>query len=202
MKPKLFNSKKTLSALVVLCAGSTMVLSHSARAECPAWNAKVSYMPSANTPTLNYPVRYLDGKVYVARWYTIPGQAPNSRHADDAFNPWAPAGPEVCSHIPPPGTANIAWMKSKYLSGEATFLHWDMWEGNPSLHWQILDTTGNITEKMIYSSATIGAKGSQASGDVTIKLPDGIHALSVKLCTNDSCHIGPLVIITVGDTHF
>ncbi len=138
-------------------------------------------------------VKYTDGKIYAAKWYTEIGQAPDPNFTDG--NPWAKADSSACENIPEPGIASIAWMKKKYESGEAVLLHWDMWSGNPSLTWEVLDNDENVA----FSGATTKAKGSQASGDVTLKLADGMHVLKIKLCTHDSCSVGPEVDITVGD---
>ena len=160
-----------VSICAVLCSVMILAISQSAHAaNCPAWNPAVSYMPSTN-PAVNYPVQYTDGKIYAAKWFTEIGQAPDPNFTDG--NPWAKADPSACANIPEPGIASIAWMKNKYESGESVLLHWDMWSGNPSLTWQVLDNDENI----VFSGVTTRAKGSRASGDVTLKLAEGVHVL-------------------------
>ena len=182
-----------MSICAVLCSLIILAVSQSAHAaNCPAWNPAVSYMPST-IPAVNYPVQYTDGKIYAAKWYTEIGQAPDPNFTDG--NPWAKADASACANIPEPGIASIAWMKNKYESGESVLLHWDMWSGNPSLTWHVLDNDENV----VFSGVTTRAKGSQASGDATLKLADGMHVLKIKLCTHDSCSVGPEVGIIVGD---
>lgn len=179
-----------LSTCAVLCSVSTAAMAKSVATDsgCPAWNPNFTYS------TTYYPVEY-NGQVYVNHWYTS-GDVPD---ATNSGNPWhyPDAGQDpatLCKNIPAPGTATIeSWeTAAKYDSGAAVPLVWDMYSGNTSANWQVLDNDISIYKANTVSSTAVST---------SLKLADGQHVLKVKLCSTDSdasCSISAAVNVTVG----
>lgn len=189
-----FKTRYFLPTCALLCSVSTLTLAqsiHQSSNSCPQWQSTVDYASP------NYPVQY-NGQVYVTQYYVNAGSPAPSY---DPKNPWDSAWEipkdvdSACANIPAPGTPTIEdWQtKNTYDSGVAVPIYWDMYSGNPSSTWEVLDN-----DVSIYNHATSSAQGNSAKGNTSLTLASGQHILKVRLCTNNSCSVSAPITVTIG----
>lgn len=83
----------------------------------------------------------------------------------------------------PPSAPELEWLP-QITTGEAIELAWNVWWGTPGSYWQVYDGDRRLFESTSFTDST---PNSQSGRMILASLPQGLHGLTVKLCSKLEC---------------
>ncbi|HSC81028.1 MAG TPA: chitinase N-terminal domain-containing protein [Chitinolyticbacter sp.] len=93
----------------------------------------------------------------------------------------------------PPSVPELEWLP-QVTTGEPIELGWNVWWGTPGSYWQVYNNGHRLYESTRFTDAS---PNSQSGKMILTGLPQGVHELSVKLCSKLQCTSSPLARVEV-----